>query len=87
MSKRMNWKADSSGLLTATVPSWWGGRTNVVVEALPKGGWDWVAWSDGEAVRRVLGQAPSLEAAMTAAERGAAKLVSSTIRAGAVHGL
>ena len=87
MGTRMNWRADSSGLLTATAPSWWGGRTNAVVESLPGGGWDWVAWSDGEEAQRIHGQAPSLEAAMAAAERGAAKLASPAVRGGALHGL
>ena len=87
MGTRMNWRADRSGLLTATAPSWWGGRTNIVVESLPGGGWDWVAWSDGEATRRIQGQAPSLEAAMAAAEGGAAKLVSLAVTGRALHGL
>ena len=87
MGTRMKWRADSSGLLTASMASWWGGRRNVVVECLPDGGWDWVAWTDGEATQRRQGQARSLEAAMTAAERGAAALVNPAIAQGHSGGL
>ena len=75
---RIGWAAETPGMFTATLgmgPH--GARHHLVVEALPLGGWDWVAWAADGPRRCLDGTAGSLQDAMQAAAR-AAKLLQAT---------
>ena len=74
----VRWASDTTELFCATEVSVWGSKRHLVVVALPEGGgWDWAAWScDGTGCMH--GRAASADAAMRAAETGAAQLARRT---------
>lgn len=66
----LRWMSHSPDLLTAWHGPNWPARRYLVVEAVPGGGWDWVAWAN----------APGADAPGKSAVSGAAKT-----RDGAMH--
>lgn len=68
----IGWAAETPEMFTATVGTKpYGARHHMVVEALPLGGWDWVAWSADGPRRSLDGTACSRQDAMEAAARAA----------------
>ena len=70
----VRWVSMQPGLVTG-----WCGlnppiRRYLVVEALPGGGWDWVAWRGPADADVLSGEADTREAAMHEAERAASQL-------------
>ncbi len=71
MGVRAVWSPDTPGTFTASV----GAPRHqqfLLVERLPSGDWDWVAWSGSDAERARHGVADTAAAAMQAAECAAA---------------
>lgn len=88
MPKRFEWLVEE-GLLTGSVAAEAGadgpgGRLFLVVEALPDGGWDWMAWADDRSGRSLRGRCPTRAQAVQAAEHGVELLGS--VRRGAGDG-
>lgn len=69
MPREAVWVADTPGLFTAALARPVGGRQYLVVERMPGGGWDWVAWRADRAARPLNGNSETAAAAMRAAER------------------
>ena len=67
------WASDGPELFMASETGS-GHKQYMVVEALPEGGWDWVAWGVGQTGQCLHGRADTLTNAMAAAERAAARL-------------
>ena len=68
------WSSDTAGLYSARLRCPWGGVRYVVVEAVPGGGWDWVAWASDVPDEARHGQTAELVAAMAAARLNAGLL-------------
>lgn len=84
MTARAEWFFDSIGLLTAAC-----GRADarrfMLVERLPDGGWDWVAWCGDRGSVALHGLAVTAAVAMVQAERAAASLGKDRHAAAAPH--
>lgn len=64
----MQWTVDTPDLSSAADIDPTGSKRYLVVEALPDGGWDWIAWADDQDTCFSHGRAPTRGAAMEAAE-------------------
>ena len=78
MQQKFGWAAETPELLFATLePLGAGLRHHLVVEALPQGGWDWLAWANDGARNCLQGTCSSRICAMRAAEDAAEWLATS----------
>lgn len=71
MHGKVGWASETPELFCATWPTGRGGKRHLVVEALPEGGWDWLAWANDGSGRCLHGRAGSPDRAKEAAELGA----------------
>ena len=70
----LHWIQHSPDLLTGWHGLRWPARRYLVVEAVPGGGWDWVAWAGTPPDSTVSGAAQTREAAMHEALRAMDRL-------------
>ena len=73
MHEKFDWIADPTGLFCGSLQSCHGKRY-MVVESVPGGGWDWVAWSDDGSGRCLHGRTETAGQAREAAEHCAAMM-------------
>ncbi len=80
--QQVGWSTETPDLFTARIGEdwfgdarpgqvWTGLRHYMVVEALPLGGWEWLAWANDGTGQAMHGTAASREDAKRAAEHGA----------------
>ena len=85
MGLRAVWSLETSDMFTAATGSP-KQQQFLLVERLPSGGWDWVAWRCSDSERAVHGVAESAPAAMQAAECAAATLNAARAFFSTAHG-
>ena len=79
MQMSCGWWPETVDLFSCTRAMPCGGRCHMVVERLPTGRWDWLAWPGNLSGQALRGEADAPDAAMQAAE-DAARAIESRIR-------
>ena len=74
MGGNFQWVSDTPEFFSGAMRPAHGAKRHVVVECLPGGGWDWVAWSNDGSGFSSHGRADTLGKAIGAAEHGAMTL-------------